>query len=87
MCLPTAKSMQPAHILHLAFLTQPPQSPSPQEGLPLGANMDGTSNFTDMDTFGAGSSTFEFPNSSNPATSATNNHVQLKFPQDDIMQH
>jgi hypothetical protein len=80
MCLPTAKFQRLAHILHSAFLTQPPQLPSPQEGLLLGADMDGT---TDMDTFGAGSGTSEFPNSSNPATPATNKHVRPAASDDD----
>lgn len=83
MCLPTANSQWPVHISHSAFLTQPPQPPSPQEGLALGANMDGTSNFTDMDTFGAGSGTSEFPNSSNPATPATNKRVRPAASDDD----
>jgi hypothetical protein len=83
MHLPTTKSQQPVHISCLAFLAQPPQPPSPQEGLLLGTDMDGTSNFTDMDTFGARSSTSEFPNSSNPATPATNKHGRPAASDDD----
>src|ERR1700678_370424 len=83
MRLPAAKSQWPVHISRSAFLTQPPPPPSPQESLLLGADMDGTSNFTDTDTFGAGSGTFEVPNSSNPAAPATNKHVRPAASDDD----
>ena len=46
--------------------------------------MDGTSIFTDTDTFGTGTGTSEFPHSSNPATPATNKHVRPAASNDDI---
>ena len=46
--------------------------------------MDSTSNLTDMDTFGAGTGTSELPNSSSPATPATNKRIRPAASDDDI---
>jgi hypothetical protein len=72
--IPAANSQWPAHIPRSAFLTQPPKSPSPSQGLPLDtqADMDGTSNNMDTDTFRAGTSTSEFPNTFSFAISVPN---------------
>ena len=84
MRLPALKSQQPAHISRSAFLTQPPQPPSPQDGPLLDTDMDSTSNLTDMDTFGAGTGTSKLPNSSSPATPATNKRIRPAASDDDI---
>jgi len=76
--LPAAKFQRPAHISRSAFLTQlpqPPPSPS-QEGLPLDADMDDTSNFTDTNTFGVGSGTSEISRSTSPATQTISKRVR-----------
>ena len=74
-CIPAANSQRPAHISRSAFLALLPQAQSPSQGQ-LDIDMDGTHNDTDMDTFDAGTSSSEFPNTSSSATPVTSKRVR-----------
>lgn len=68
--LPAANSQRPTHIPRSAFLTRPPQPPSPSQGPQLDIDMEDTA------TFGAETGSSEFPNTSSLATPVTSKRVR-----------
>ena len=73
--LPAANSQWPAQISRSVFLSRLPSS---SQSLQLDIDMDdGTNDVTDMDIFGAGTGSSEFPqaNASSPATPVTSKRV------------